>query len=41
MKDKWDVTKTFRYGEVMESAKWIEKDMMATLTIQLEKLNKN
>lgn len=40
MKDKWDVTKTFRYGEVMECAEWIEKDMMQVLPAQLEQMRK-
>lgn len=40
MKDKWDVTKTFRYGEVMECSEWIEKDMMQVLPAQLEQMRK-
>lgn len=37
MRDKWDVTKKYEYGEVMESADWIAKDMILTLHTQIEK----
>lgn len=39
-KDKWDYDKSFKYGQVIECAEWIEKDMKEFLE-NIKKLEEN